>query len=82
MQTEGSEENEEGFLCQSEPLFPSLSCVKDFFRDSQAEIFARCSPELLPKTSPPKTEGRLFEQKSTRAKRQCGPIRLAPIQKG
>jgi hypothetical protein len=59
IQTEGSEKNEEGFLCQSEPLFPSLSSVKDFFRDSQAknlrkmpapaQFFSLLSPGLVAK---------------------------------
>ncbi len=41
-QPEGSEENEEGLLWESEPLFPSFASVKSFCGLSQAQkIFAR-----------------------------------------
>jgi hypothetical protein len=80
MQTEGSKENEEGFLCQSEPLFPSLSSVKDFFRDSRQKIFARCERRLSfsacshrdasLKTLPGNNWERLFAHEYKRPKRQ------------
>ena len=64
-------------LCHS-----SHSLHLEFLRYPHANSFSACLPQDSPvERLPPNKLGKLFEQKYTRAKRQCGPIRLAPAKK-
>jgi hypothetical protein len=57
-------------------------CVLEFPRYPHANSFSACfHQDSSVKRLPPNKLGKLFEQKYTRAKRQCGSIRLASAKK-